>query len=217
MKKKAITISIICVILFLISYKLISNFIINESFINRYLEGIYEENKIKKLLVLNFFEPYVAHYNYGNLLYKINFPELAIEKYEKALKTAPKQKRCNVYINISLSKVKLALEEKTLESRKSALKKAREVLYQEECAVEGIEEGKSEEAETLEKEIKRLEEQKEESSTKPTPEDQGEPAKPEEIEDELSERNKGGKEERNKSEKDRNNINNYSYYGGKRW
>ncbi len=218
MKKKVIISSLFTFILLLILVKLLSNHIINESFIENYYQEIYYEHKVKKLLVLNIFEPYVAHYNYGNLLYQTDLYDLAIEEYEKALKTTPKEKRCNVIINISLSKVEIALKEKDFEARKTKLKEAREVLYEEECAVEGeSKDGKSKDAETLEDEIKKLEEQKPEEKESNNPEEQQEQEENDKIEAEIKDRNQKSAEQRKEEEKDRENANNYTYYDGDRW
>ena len=82
--------------------------IVNKNFIKDYP---YKEQSIRLLFLstLNFYEPYIAPYNYGNYYYKHGRYEDAYKKYKEALKyKIPKTKQCAVDINISLTIINLA-------------------------------------------------------------------------------------------------------------
>ena len=63
-------IRIIYIILILILIKLIISFTLNEIYISKYEKGIYKENLVKILEILNYPESYIAHYNHGNYYYQ---------------------------------------------------------------------------------------------------------------------------------------------------
>ena len=104
-KKVLIIIIIVC---FLIISFIGVKVLINNSYIRNYDKP---NNEVKMLLlsVLNIYEPYVAHYNYGNYYYKEEMYEEAKEKYEKALEyDIPNSRKCDVEINLGLSLIKLS-------------------------------------------------------------------------------------------------------------
>ncbi len=109
MSKKILKVLIIIII---ISVSIIvfigSKVLINNSFIRNYDKP---NNEVKMILLsaLNIYEPYVAHYNYGNYYYKEEMYEEAIDKYRKTLEyDIPKSRICDVKINLGLSLVKLS-------------------------------------------------------------------------------------------------------------
>lgn len=149
---------VIYTLLLLILIKLIIRFCINESFISEYNNGQYDEGKIQKLLILNIEEPYIAHYNYGNLLYKNADFYGAISEYNKALALFPaKEKECSIRINLALAMLKNINEEEVSEDNTKntleILKNAREVLCENGCANRNDDNGHSAEAEKLKKDI----------------------------------------------------------------
>ena len=87
MKKKIFI--IVLVILSVLLLKLISNRIINNILITKYENGKYDATLGKLLTVLNISEPYVAYYNYGNILYNWGEYYAAEEKYKAALAEKP--------------------------------------------------------------------------------------------------------------------------------
>lgn len=102
MKKVLIVIYIVFI---LIVIKLITTFIINEIFISKYNDGIYNSSDIKSLFMLNIFEPYTAYYNHGNILYYNNDFDGAIDEYEKALNLyPPEDKERDIRINLEIAK-----------------------------------------------------------------------------------------------------------------
>lgn len=143
----------------LILFKFGLTFTINEIIINHYHSNKYDSTLVNTLYILNFNEPYIAYYNHGNLLYRLEKFDEAITKYELALKKHPKNDRvCDIRINLSLSYIKTVNEEKKEEAL-TILSKAKNVLYEDNCASSNDESGKSENAENLETEINKLEKQ----------------------------------------------------------
>ena len=188
------------IVLLVILLKLVFSFVINEVFISKYNSGNYDEGLVKKLFIMNFSEQYIAYYNYGNLLYKINDYDKAILEYNKALEKNPSEDRvCAIRINLALAMVKDIDLNLTAEEQVNLLKEAREVLYIDNCASEEDESGKSEEAEYLEEEIKELEKEKSGETDSESGEDDesgdDESGKDDKEQDEkqkeLEERNKG--------------------------
>jgi len=96
---------IVYIILLLIAIKLIATFITDEIFISKYNDGIYDVNDVRSLFILNAFERYTAHYNYGNILYYNNDFDGAIDEYEKALTLSPpKDKEEDIRTNLEIAK-----------------------------------------------------------------------------------------------------------------
>ena len=70
-----------------------------------------QEYRLMLLSMFNFYEPYIAPYNYGNYYYKQGRYEDAIGKYLEALDhDIPKTRLCDVEINLGLSYMSLANE-----------------------------------------------------------------------------------------------------------
>lgn len=224
MKKIFIFIYVCVAIIFL---KLIISFSINEIFIYKYNKGNYEKNLVKSLFVLNYYEPYVAHYNYGNVLFKFGYYEDAINEYNKALDyKPPKDKVCDVRINLSLSMVYGIDSNLDSEEQLNILDEAKKVLYEDNCAIENPCDGErrggeSEEAEDLENEIEEKEGEAEngenDDSGSDSSDDSEEKSEEEQKSDDLEERNKEAGKSRQEELDKMEDYDNYDYYRGKRW
>lgn len=223
MKKKVI---IIYVILILIVIKLTTTFFINESFISKYNKGIYNENQIKKLFFLNIFQSYIAHYNYGNVLYQKEDYDGAIKEYQKALKAnPPRDKECSIRINLALAMIAKIDENEKTEEKINELNEARKTLCEKGCANENDNLGHSDTAEKLKSDIDKIIEALQNSNT----EEQEESSETEEEEQEEIKQNldkiqeqleKIQKEARESRQEDLEYIRSsadYEYYSGKRW
>lgn len=229
-------IRIIYIILILILIKLIISFTVNEIYISKYEKGIYKENLVKILEILNYPESYIAHYNYGNYYYQNEKYIEAISKYDKALESRlPKGKECRIRINKALCILKsVDLENKKAEENIEILYKAREVLCEQGCANTDNPNGHNKQAEQLKKEIDELieklkednesedpdkqEEQDPEQKQESEPNDENQKNK--DKEDELKRREKESKKERDEELTSAGNLdgntNNWGY-GKKNW
>lgn len=220
MKKKYV---VIYLILFFILLKCGSSFFINEIFISKYEKGEYKESLVKTLLFINISEPYIAHYNYGNVLYKNNDYDKAIEEYNKALKLFPTHdKECNIRINLALAMLKKIDENDTSEENINktlqVLKEAKNVLIEKGCA--GENNGHNKTAQKLKEEI----EEKEKSLQNREPEDDTKNKKEndnkEKKDDKKNELRKVQKqviEQRQSEMEGARDLSDFSYYGGKTW
>ena len=149
MKKIIVLILIVLGILIL---KLTSNYFVNEMLIKEYKNGTYDTKLGETLFFININERYISFYNNGNIQYKLGHYDKATEYYQKALQGhIPSKRICDVRVNLSLSLIKMATEDTIDELANEALNN----LYEDECAIKGIEnrDGKSEAAEDLEEEI----------------------------------------------------------------
>lgn len=142
-------------LLILILVKLTFSFTVNEIIIANYDNSKYNDNLINTLYFINFPESYIAYYNHGNILYKTENYEEAISKFETALEKNPSQNRvCDIRVNLSLS-ITATINSNNPQESLSKLKKARMILYEDNCANEFDNNGKDEKAEKLEEEIKK--------------------------------------------------------------
>ncbi len=216
---------IIYVILIIILIKLALTFGMNQLFLAKYDKGKYDDTLAKIMLVTNFQQPYIAHYNYGNVAYQNDKFDIAIREYKRALELyPPKKKECSIRINLALAmleKIEEELEEdetnEEIESEEkkeetiAKLKEARKVLTEENCAGEKDDDGHSKKAEELKADIdewiERLENGKDDdddskkNNNKKDPQSgEDEKTDPEKIktkEEQLKEYLKKGMEERN--------------------
>lgn len=179
-KKIIVPMIIVGALLFIICFKQLFHFVYNEYVISQYEKGNYDVNE-DILLFMNCFQPYIAHYNNGNIHYQNRDYEEAITSYEEALTlNPPQEKECAIRINLALAIIKTLKEDydqpENIEESIEILNLARDVLLEEECATEDGD-GHSETAETLKKEIeeeiKRLEQIAEEEEKKSDPNSQG--------------------------------------------
>lgn len=200
---------IIYIILLIILVKLLFTFIINEIFISKYNDGEYKEKDVKKLFILNITQPYIAHYNYGNVLYKNGDYDGAISEYEKALKAFPPEKKeCSIRINLALAILsKIDVNEGKEEAIKK-LNKARDVLCEDGCAHKNDDNGHSKKAEKLKKDIDNAIKQLQNNDGDPDPDKDGDDEeensndknkndKNKTIEEKLKEIEKESREKRN--------------------
>lgn len=168
---------ILCVyiIVLLIFVKQAFNCIYNEWVIMKYNRQDYSMD-VSALQILNVFQPYIPHYNNGNIYYREEAYDMAIEEYSTALrKHPPKYKECSIRINLALAMLGLLDEDYDAPDKRedsiALLKEARAVLLEDDCATE-VGDGHSETAEKLKEEIDRLlRELEEQSETSTEPED----------------------------------------------
>lgn len=156
--KKKILIGIYIVML-LICGKLTFNYIYNAIAIYRYHQYDYSVN-VKPLMIFNWSEPCIAHYNQGNLYYENDSFEDAITSYERALKLHPsKEKECAIRINLALAMLGTMAEDysasENVDTSLEILNGARDVLLEKGCATENGT-GHSETAEQLKEEIEAM-------------------------------------------------------------
>ncbi len=211
------------IIVFLIIFiKLSFTYTINEIIIYNYKNDNYNATIIKTLYLFNFYQKYIVYYNEGNILYKTNNFKEAIEKYQISLtKNPPKNKICDIRINLSLSIIKNITGDNKTEIL-DYLNKAKNNLYEDNCASPIDNSGKSEDAEKLEEEIKQLEEQiKNNASSSPSSSDQDEPQENDEdfndIEEQLKENEQKANANRQNDLNIYENMGNHDYYSGKKW
>lgn len=145
-------------IMIVIIVKLLYNSITNTIIITNYSEGKYLESYAKALTQFNVTQKYVANYNYGNILYQKGEYKKAIEEYKKALEgIVPKYKECDIRINYTLSMCNTVnVDEKSQDSIKQAIgvyKEAIDVITENGCANKNDNNGHSQKAEQLKKDI----------------------------------------------------------------
>ena len=148
----------IYIILILLTIKLFYNIVANSVLINKYNNGQYSESQAKLLTYINFPQGYVANYNYGNILYKNEEYDKAIEKYEKALKgIVPKDKECDIRINYALSICQTVQvneqDQKSIEEAIKTYESAIDILTEKGCANKEDNNGHNKKAEKLKKDI----------------------------------------------------------------
>lgn len=211
-------------------FELVITYFINELYISKYEKGEYEKGLVKSLFVINYLERYIPYYNYGNYFYKTGDYDNAALEYEKALeKGVPKKRVCSVRINLSLALTNTVTDDMTEDEKIAIYERAKEVLYEDNCAQAGSGKGgDSEEAEQLEDEIEEKEQEakEDEGEEEEEKEDEGEgeeekteKEQEEEKSSEVDERNKdAGKNRQEKLDeyKDREE-NSGNYYSGKKW
>ena len=154
--------SIIYIVLILILLKCIGTYFLNEYYISKYETGDYEETGFENLFFLNIQEPYIAHYNRGNILYKDRKYDDSIEEYERALKLCKsKKKECSIRINLALAKLAKIDKDYSSEENKdktlSILSDAKNVLCEKGCANRNDDNGHNKTAEKLKADIERIE------------------------------------------------------------
>ena len=198
-------------------------FSINEAFISKYDKNTYEIKLVEKLFLLNISEPYIAHYNYGNVLYKNNEFQQAIEEYQKALSLFPtKYKECKIRINLALAMLTEVDEKnKTNDQNIEILKDAREVLCEDGCANRDNNNGHSKDAEKLkadiDKLIKKLQEKQDDKKQDNKNDNKEEEQDNKSKEQQLQEIQNQAMQERQERLEMYQVMKDYEYYGGKSW
>lgn len=224
---------IIFIVICVIFLKLFITFCINEYFITQYNKHKYDESLIEKLFFLNIYQPYIAHYNHGNVLYNKGEYDEAIEEYKNALKLfPPKDKECSIRINLTLSMLKKLHNEiqndDEIEDDLSILKEARDILCEKGCAHEDDNNGHNRQAQRLkndiDKRIQELEQMKEQSNEEEEEEENEEnnsqeenKENVEEIKEQLEEIKEQVMEERREEMETSIQLQNWEYYDGKTW
>ena len=206
--------------LLIILIRLTLSFIINEIIIYNYNNNKYNQSLIKTLYILNINQPYIVYYNEGNILFKNEEYSKAINKYEKALDKHPNKKRtCDIRINMSLAKIKNITTNDKKEMY-DLLEDAKINLYNNGCANKDDDNGYSQEAEKLEKEIQELQDKIENDNNNDNNQtNRNEPNR--EIDPSLEERIRQLQREsassRSSDLRYYENINDYTFYSGRRW
>lgn len=225
MKKILMAVWIVFV-LFFICFSV--NFAANEIMIDKYHEGIYEENNLD---IMGFTQPYIEPYNKGNIYFQKGNYEKAIEEYQKALeKNPPHDRECMIRINLALAMVTPInpeeVTEDNLEETINILEEAKDVLTIHGCANENDHNGHNEEAQTLKDEIDEFEDMlKQKDDEENSNDDDKDESKKNDDNDEVENRDETreqleeiqeqGIEERNESSIDY--WDDFSYYDGPQW
>lgn len=210
------------IIIIIILTTLVSRNILNKIIVSSYENNIYNSNFSKILYVLNFNQPYIAYYNNGNILQKENKYDQAITSYKKALrKRVPKNKICDIRINLSLAIIK-NISTKDKDKILKELRIAKNNLYENDCAHKDDDNGYSKQAEKLKNEIIELENSiknnsESNSKDKNKNDEENDEEKNKNIEEELLENRKKSESSRQSDLEHYENITDYDYYDGKRW
>ena len=134
-------------------------FIRNERFLASYRKEVYNEQIEEPLLNFNVMDPYLPYYNIANVCYQKQEYDVAIAFYREALEMNPSHpKECSIRVNLALSMLQKIdfsnlSSTKRIETVIRQLLAARGILTEEECAHPETDEGHSEEAELLKKDI----------------------------------------------------------------
>lgn len=145
--------------IFIISGKYAFSYLYNQKFISEYEDGNYDVST-NPLFFVNCFESYIAHYNAGNLSYKKEEYEDAIEEYKQALSyNPPEDKECSIRINLALAMVYGMGDDfdspENIDASIATLEEARDVLLEKGCASDDGE-GHNKTAQKLKEEIDEL-------------------------------------------------------------
>ena len=101
MKKRLLI--LLYTLVFLVFARLAFSYLYNKYMISEYEDKNYSVND-NILYVANFNEPYIAHYNNGNVFYQQGLYDEAIDEYNEALELYPPQmKECAIRINIAVT------------------------------------------------------------------------------------------------------------------
>lgn len=232
MKKNRKIHIIICSILTLLLIVILTFYILNEIFIANYEDKKYNNKILEVLKMVNIYQPYTAHYNNGNRLYKLGDYNESINEYKKALKLFPPEKKeCSIRINLALAMIKDVENEseQNVNNILEVLEEAKEVLYEDGCANRNNDNGHSKKAEQLKEDIEEYEEklkkqQKEPKKEKKDKDNKDEPKDSKGKDEELKKKEKQIKELQKQSSKSRQegmgsiiDGANYEYYSGKKW
>lgn len=223
---------IIYIIICVIFLKLFITFCINEYFIAQYNKHKYNESLTEKLFFLNIYQPYVAHYNHGNVLYNKGKYDEAIEEYRTALNLfPPEDKECSIRINLALSMLKKLHNEiqsdDEIKEDLSILNEAKNILCEKGCANENDNKGHNRQAQKLKNDIdKRIEEleqmqeqpnQEEEEDDEESNSQEDNKENVEEVKEQLEEIKEQVMEDRREEIETSIELQNWELYDGKTW
>ena len=212
---------IILSIISIIILHLSTRYTINEIYISKTNDGIYDDSLVNKLFIINYPETYIAYYNKGNSYYLQEKYNEAIDEYEKALKTVKKNRECKVRNNLALSYMKLLnLKSNNLNEEIEFIQK---ILLENNCASSDLKSGIDDNSQEIYNELEEAKKQVEpndpnDPNNPNDPKDPNEPTQEEkEIEEKLKEQQRQTQKEREEKEREANYINDFDYYTGKNW
>ena len=223
--KKVIIGIIIFLSIFLVIFSI--PYLLNEVAIHNYDEGKYNHKLMETLKSINFREKYVVYYNEGNMFNQEKKYDEALNSYEEALtKHPPIKKKCDIRINMTLTMIQM-INTNNKQEIIEKLEKAKENLYNDNCASEEDSNGESQEAEQLEQEIneeiEELQKQMEQPQQETEEEESNSNKNNEEAEEELQiqnqieEINREANQSRQRDLQEYENLGKYKYYSGKNW
>ncbi|MBR1796930.1 MAG: hypothetical protein IJ757_02815 [Clostridiales bacterium] len=131
----------------------------NNLMISKFEQGVYEQNSLG---FLGFTEPYVNHYNRGNIFYSLHQYESAEEEYKLAMESElDDPMECRLRVNYALSLVERIepslITEDNLDDVLALLDEARDILCEDGCASRNDNSGHYPDAQTLKNEIDEFE------------------------------------------------------------
>ena len=135
LKKIAIAVWIVTALFLAI---LVVNYYGNRRLIERYGEGIYQQNELG---FLGFTQPYINHFNRGNVFFQLGDYQKAKQEYQSALNLKPEDPYdCKVRVNYALSYVKpidpKKITEDNYEDVIETCETAKSILSEKGCATE---------------------------------------------------------------------------------
>ena len=163
---------VLWILIILLIVFFIVRFLVNYNYFSKFDTENFSPDDLKVLLLGNINEPYLAHYNRGNINFDNGNYEAAKEEYEQALeKNPPKKKECKIRINLAFSMLKmLNMTDIDTEEKRNKLieelEKVKEVLLEKGCATEDND-GHSKDAQTLKNDIDKFIEELKNNSAKP--------------------------------------------------
>ena len=131
-KTTKIIVTICFIVSLLVTLKLWISFSLNEMFISKYERNIYDNSPVQAMMLMNFPEGYIAHYNLGNYYYETNSMIAAEKEYQEALKTVPDSRVCDVRLNLGLTMT--AMLSDNSDNIKNDIEKILDVLLENDCA-----------------------------------------------------------------------------------
>ena len=158
MKKKLLLILFLVVVLLFAKQSL--NYFYNGYVLSKYRQDDFSMNE-DLLLTFNCFEPYIVHYNNGNLLYMNSLYLEAVEEYKTSLTFSgiPEDRDCSIRINLALALLGSLgddyEEPENIAHAIEVLNEARDVLLENGCASDDGE-GHSKKAQELKEYIDEL-------------------------------------------------------------
>lgn len=158
MKKKLLLILFLVVVLLFAKQSM--NYFYNGYVLSKYRQDDFSMNE-DLLLTFNCFEPYIVHYNNGNLLYMNSLYLEAVEEYKTSLTFSgiPEDRDCSIRINLALALLGSLgddyEEPENIAHAIEVLNEARDVLLENGCASDDGE-GHSKKAQELKEYIDEL-------------------------------------------------------------
>ena len=135
LKKIAIAVWIVTALFLAI---LVINYYGNRKLIERYGEGVYQQNELG---FLGFTQPYINHFNRGNIFFQLGDYQKAKQEYQSALNLKPDDPYdCKVRVNYALAYVKPIDPDKITEDNYKDVietcETAKSILSEKDCATE---------------------------------------------------------------------------------